>query len=139
MAYIASQGLLNALGLAWHEAIDSNVEGMVRFARYIVARYGARPIIWTLGGEVAGYDPDLRQERLDWWRQVALAVHAADVYGHPQTAHLTAERPIPDYYQGEDWLTFTLNQLGHGDVDFNVTQPSRLDSRRASADILFCR
>ena len=117
MAYIAERGLLNALGVAWHQAIDDNVEGIVRFARYLVARYGSYPVVWTLAGEVAGYDPTLRQARIDGWRDVALAIRDADDYAHPLTAHLTAERPIPSYYQDEDWLTFTLNQQGHGDVD----------------------
>lgn len=117
MEYIAAAGLVNAIGLAWYQAIDDDVAGMARFARYLVARYGAYPLVWTLGGEVAGYDPELRQRRLDGWRQVALAIKDADNYRHPITAHLTAERPIPSYYQDEDWLDLTLNQHGHGDVD----------------------
>jgi hypothetical protein len=117
MAYIAERGLLNAVGVAWHGAIDGDVEGMVRFARYLVARYGSHPVVWTLAGEVAGYDPELRQARLDGWRRVALGIRDADDYDHPRTAHLTAERPIPSYYQDEDWLSCTLNQHGHGDVD----------------------
>jgi hypothetical protein len=119
MAYIADSGLLNAVGLAWYPAIDGNVSGMVRFARYMVARYGSFPVAWTLGGEVAGYDPDRRQSRIDGWRQVALAIRDADDYQHPRAAHLTAERPLADYYQGEEWLTFTLNQHGHGDFDLS--------------------
>jgi hypothetical protein len=121
LAYIADHGLLNALGLAWHQAIDDNVVGMVRFARYLVARYGAYPVAWTLGGEVAGYDPEQRSARIDGWRAVALAIQQADDYDHPRTAHLTAERPIAPYYQGEDWLTLTLNQHGHGDVDMGTS------------------
>lgn len=117
MAYIAGCGLVNALGLAWHDAIDTDVAGMVSFAKYVVARYGSYPIVWTLAGEVAGYEPALRAQRLDGWRQVALAIRDADDYDHPQTAHLTAERPIPADYLGEDWHSLTLNQLGHGDVD----------------------
>lgn len=52
---------------------------------------------------------------------MALAIRDADGYRHPRTAHLTNERPIADYYQGEDWLTFTLNQLGHGDLDLGMS------------------
>jgi hypothetical protein len=120
MAYIADEGLVNALGLAWFPAADHDADGLARFARYIVARYGSYPIAWTLGGEVAGYDPRLRRSRIDGWRRVALAIRDADDYGHPRSAHLTNERPIADYYQGEDWLTFTLHQHGHGDLDLGV-------------------
>jgi hypothetical protein len=76
-------------------------------------------MVWTLGGEVAGYDPNRRQSRIDGWRQVALAIVGADGYDHPRTAHATAERPIAPFYQGEPWLTLTLNQHGHGDFDLD--------------------
>lgn len=119
MSYIADSGLVNALGIGWYAALDADPRGVARFARYLVARYGALPIVWTLAGEVAGYNADLRQTRIDGWRDVALAIQDADAYGHPITAHLTNERPIADYYQGEDWLSLTLNQLGHGDLDMS--------------------
>jgi hypothetical protein len=120
MAYLADRGLIVALGLGWHQTIDRDVEGVRRFAREIVARYGAYPIVWTLGGEVAGYEPELRQRRIDGWREVARTIQATDGYDHPRTAHATNERPIAPYYQGEDWLTLTLNQHGHGDQDLST-------------------
>jgi len=119
MSYIADSGLVNAFGIGWYAALDADPAGLVRFARYLVARYGTLPIVWTLGGEVAGYDADLRQNRIDGWREVALAIREADGYRHPITAHLTNERPIAGYYQDEDWLSLTLNQLGHGDLDMS--------------------
>ena len=120
MAYIADRGLVNAFGIGWHQAIDLDPAGMARFARYLVARYGAAAMVWTLGGEVAGYDPGLRAARIDGWRQVAHAIHDADDYQHPRTAHLTNERPIADYYQDEDWLDLTLHQHGHGDLELST-------------------
>lgn len=120
MAYIADRGMVNALGLSWFSAIDAGVETLQRFARYIVARYGSYPVVWTLGGEVAGYEPDRRQERIDAWREVGLTIREADGYDQPRTAHATAERPIAPYYQGEDWLTLTLNQHAHGDFDLST-------------------
>jgi hypothetical protein len=121
MAYIAERGLVHAVGLAWHAAVDEGTEALLRFARKFVARYGAYPIVWTLGGEVAGYDPDRRQQRIDAWREVAQAIRDIDGYAHPITAHLTNERPLASYYQDEDWLSFTLNQLGHGDFDMSAS------------------
>ena len=69
---------------------------------------------------MAGYDPARRTERLNAWRDVAVAIQDADAYGHLITAHLTNERPIASYYQDEGWLSFTLNQLGHGDLDMHA-------------------
>jgi hypothetical protein len=117
LAYVADSGLVLALGLAWYHAVDAKPERMVELARYVVARYGAYPMVWTLGGEVAGYEPELRRSRLDAWSRVARAIAAADCYSHPITAHLTCERPMPSEFQDEPWLTFALSQLGHGDLD----------------------
>ena len=115
--YVAASGLVHALGLAWYPAVDKDVPGLARLARYVVARYGSYPMTWTLGGEVAGYDPQLREQRINGWRSVALAIRETNSYRHPLTAHLTNERPLASYYQGEDWLDLTLHQHGHGDLD----------------------
>ncbi|MGN6762630.1 MAG: apiosidase-like domain-containing protein [Leifsonia sp.] len=119
MAYIAEAGLVHALGIGWHHAADEDPAALTRLARYVVARYGAYPVVWTLGGEVAGYDAARRADRIAAWRDVALAIRDIDDYHHPISAHLTNERPIAGYYQDEDWLTLTLNQLGHGDLDMD--------------------
>lgn len=123
MAYIAASGLVNAFGLAWYEAMDrpEATADLVRLARYVVARYGSLPMAWTLGGEVAGYDPARRQSRINGWRAVGRTITELDDYAHPRSAHLTNERPLADYYQTEEWPTFTLNQLGHGDHDLSPT------------------
>jgi len=121
MAYLAESGLVTALGLGWYPLVDTDLEGVKHFARYVVARYGAYPMVWTLGGEVAGYEPELRQSRIDRWREVALTIRDVDGYQHPITAHAAAERPIAPYCQDEDWLTLTLNQHGHGDFDLSTS------------------
>lgn len=117
MAYIADAGLVNALGQAWAFAIlgEHAVEHQKHLARYLVARYGAYPMVWTLAGEVAGYRKEGRAAMLDGWREVALEIEVRDGYGHLATAHYTNERPFADYYQDEPWMDFTLNQAGHGD------------------------
>jgi Protein of unknown function (DUF4038) len=88
MAYIASRGLVNAVGIAWYEAVDEDPTGLARFGEYLVARYGAAPMVWTFGGEVAGYERELREARINGWRTVAHAIRDADGYAHPRTAHL---------------------------------------------------
>lgn len=117
MKYLADAGLVTALGLGWHGAVDQGAERVVAIAREVVARYGAYPMVWTLGGEVPGYEPELVAERLDRWRTVAREIRAADEYRHPMTAHATNERPLPTYFVGDDWFDFALNQHGHGDSD----------------------
>ena len=114
MQYIADQGLVNAFGLGFHSNIDGHVTAEVRLAKYVVARYGALPMVWITAGEVAGYDPALRQARLDGWREVALEIFRDDTYHQPQTAHYT--KGWPTDYQGEGWLDFTMVQGSHGSL-----------------------
>jgi len=116
MYYLADLGFVNALGFAWFMSIINDIDNQKNLARYIVARYGALPIVWTLAGEVAGYsDGSERELCINGWREVAKYIEKLDGYGTLQTAHYTNERPFAEYYQDEDWFDFTLNQAGHGD------------------------
>lgn len=116
MYYLADLGFVNALGQAWFLSIQGAIEHEKNLARYIIARYGALPMVWTLAGEVAGYTGgEDRKHNIDGWREVAKYIEVMDGYGQLQTAHYTNERPFADYYQDEDWFDFTLNQAGHGD------------------------
>jgi hypothetical protein len=96
-------------------SVAGKLELQKNLARYIIARYGALPVVWTLAGEVAGYNGADRQVCIDGWREVALLVEKLDGYHNLQTAHYTNERPFASYYQNETWFDFTLNQAGHGD------------------------
>ncbi len=116
MYYLADSGFVNALGFAWSMSILKDAGLQKNLARYIVARYGALPIVWTLAGEVAGYGREEERTLLiNGWREVAEYIEKLDGYGTLQTAHYTNERPFADYYQEESWFDFTLNQAGHGD------------------------
>lgn len=120
MYYLADRGIVNALGFAWFMSIENNVEKYKNLARYIIARYGALPMVWTLAGEVGGYDKERQEVYINLWREVALVVQELDYYNHPQTAHYTNERPFPSYYQDEEWFDFTLSQGGHGDYVLSI-------------------
>lgn len=121
MYYLAGKGIVNALGLAWFMSIENNIDRYKQLARYIIARYGALPVVWTLAGETGGYIKGEPQKRyVDSWREVALYIEQNDGYHHLQTAHYTNERPFAEYYQEEDWMDFTLNQAGHGDFVISV-------------------
>lgn len=116
MYYLADLGLVNALGLCWFMSIIDQIPLWKNHARYMIARYGALPMVWTLAGEVAGYSPDpMRSRFINDWREVALYIEQIDSYANLQTAHYDNHRPFSDYYYDEDWYDFTLNQAGHGD------------------------
>lgn len=120
MYYLADKGLVNALGFAWFMSIENNVEKYQNLARYFMARYGALPMVWTLAGEVGGYDKEKQPFYVNEWRKIALYLQKINSYRHPMTAHYTNERPFAAYYQDEDWMDFTLNQAGHGDYVLSV-------------------
>lgn len=117
MHYVADCGLVNVLGLAWGSSMgqQTTLAEQMTLARYCVARYGALPVIWSIAGEVAGYDEESRERLIASWRKVAEATCAADHHLHPCTVHYTNERPFADYYWDEPWFDFVLNQAGHGD------------------------
>ena len=116
MYYLADLGLVNALGFAWFMSILDQVPLWKNMARYMIARYGALPMVWTLAGEVAGYSPEpARSQFINEWRKIALYIEEIDSYGTLQTAHYDNHRPFSDYYYDEAWFDFTLNQAGHGD------------------------
>lgn len=125
MKYIADAGLVNAIGFSWSDAIlKCGAERYKLLARYLVARYGAYPIVWTLAGELPGYNPDLCDTITDGWREVALEVERTDGYNNLQSVHLATNRPFPDIYQGEKWYDFAMSQAGHGDFDIHYTMYS---------------
>lgn len=120
MAYIANAGLVNAVGYSWGNAIlKCGVERYRVLAKYLVARYGAYPVIWTLAGEIPGYSPQAQQPMIDAWREIALETERCDGYHNLQSVHLGTDRPFPSIYQGEHWYDFAMSQAGHGDLDMH--------------------
>ena len=74
MKYIADAGLVNAIGYSWGAAIcrEGMVERYKLLAKYLIARYGAYPVVWTLAGELPGYFAATKQEMTDKWREIAI-------------------------------------------------------------------
>jgi len=99
------------------------VERMKKHWRYIVARWGAYPVVWCMAGEVLMPWYLGTQELGEWhenysekaraaWSEVAAYVRNTDPYRRPVTAHPNdaARRSLED-----DVLDFDMLQTGHGD------------------------
>lgn len=75
-----------------------------RYCRYLVARYGARPAIYLVGGDGSGYEPQVAAggDEIERW----------DAYGQPTGIHY---RPHADNcaHQQAAWLDFQWCQTGH--------------------------
>lgn len=81
-----------------------NGKEYARFCKYLVARYGADPAIWLVGGDGIGDAPGLAPggEIIEKW----------DDYEHPTGIHY-APHGITDSYQDAEWLDFQWAQTGH--------------------------
>jgi len=81
----------------------AGIEGIKRHWRYLVARYGALPTIWIIGGESQG----------PLWTEAARHVRETDPYGHPATVHpfQSGRSAVTD----ESVIDFDMLQTGHGD------------------------
>jgi len=75
-----------------------------RYCRYLVARYGARPAIYLVGGDGSGYEAQVPAGGKE--------VEAWDAYQQPAGIHY---RPHADNcaFQDADWLDFQWCQTGH--------------------------
>ncbi|MFV0458624.1 MAG: DUF4038 domain-containing protein [Actinomycetales bacterium] len=76
----------------------------VRYYRYLVARYGARPAIYLAGADGSG--------RLEQVEAGGKALQHADCYGQPIGLHYQPHSPA-DAHQDAEWLDFQWCQTGH--------------------------
>ena len=83
----------------------AGVNGIKRHWRNLVARYGAYPTVWIIGGESAGPQ----------WTEVAKYVQKIDAYHRPSTIH--PGRSARDSVTDETVINFDMLQTGHGDWD----------------------
>ncbi len=88
LQHLVDTGLVPAIVGAWGRAdCDAmrhvGVEGLKRHWRYLIARYGAYPVFWILGGELHNHTK--------WgegtWGEVGRHVREIDPYHTPITAH----------------------------------------------------
>ena len=79
-------------------------EEYARYCRYLVARYGSRPVIYLVGGDGSGYEPQVAAggDEIEHW----------DAYQQPTGIHY---RPHADNCAHQDaaWLDFQWCQTGH--------------------------
>ncbi len=75
-----------------------------RYCRYLVARYGARPAVYLVGGDGTGREPQVAAggEEIERW----------DAYRQPTGIHY---RPhiVANAHQDAEWLDFQWCQTGH--------------------------
>ncbi|MET1006815.1 MAG: DUF5060 domain-containing protein, partial [Propionibacteriaceae bacterium] len=79
-------------------------EEYARYCRYLVARYGAGPVIYLVGADGSGQEPQIEAG--------GRAVQRWDAYGQPTGIHYRPHA-TNDAHQAADWLDFQWCQTGH--------------------------
>lgn len=83
-------------------------EDYARYCRYLVARYGARPAMWLIGGDGPAEDPFV-VEQLDAAGEM---VEKWDAYAQPTGIHYSPHAQNRTH-QDKRWLDFQWCQTGH--------------------------
>jgi hypothetical protein len=112
--HLARQGFVIALGCGHFKNSTVIPEAdLCRWARYLVARYGAHPVVWITCQEMNAPENDSKDNRISVWRSVAKAIAECDGYRHPHSAHQwvldVATRPLGK----EPWHNWFALQGGH--------------------------
>ena len=119
--FLLDHGMVPAIVGAWGATLNQmGVPKLEQHWRYLVARYGAYPVFWILGGEVldpppevAGhYDSLIQSGIVRGWTEVARYLRATDPYHHPLTVH-EESAPYDTALQDESLTDFDLFQIGH--------------------------
>jgi hypothetical protein len=80
---------------------------VARLARYVMARWGAYHVVWSLGG-----DGDFSGRRAERWRRIGRTVAEA-TYGRPMTMHPCGLAWNADEFRNEPWFSFVAYQTCH--------------------------
>jgi len=86
--HLVDSGIVPAIVGAWGRGDCNSMEAfgpvsLKRHWRYLIARYGAYPVMWILAGEIA----DETKWGIGPWAEVAKYVREIDPYKHPLTCH----------------------------------------------------
>ena len=79
--------------------------------RYMVARWGAYPVVWILGG-----DGNYREEKAERWKRIGSGIFG-DNPDAPVAMHCGGKQWIADEFRNESWMQIVGYQSGHGDSD----------------------
>jgi len=96
------------------------VEAAKRFWRYLVARWGAYPVIWCIAGEalmpyyLSSTPKEDTETQLQGWTQVTAYVRQLDPFHNPITIHPTAD--ARDQVTDMSLLDIHMLQTGHSGV-----------------------
>lgn len=114
LKHLADNGLVPAIVGAWGRGDCNSIQkfgaaSIKRHWRYLIARYGAYPVMWILAGEIpeeteAGHGP---------WAEVATYLRSIDPYHHPLACHTYDARKLAK----DDIPVIDFDMVGGGGHD----------------------
>jgi hypothetical protein len=123
LGYLVEQGFTPCIVGAWGYFMPwMGVEKMKAHWRYLIARYGAWPVVWCAAGEAnlpwylaKGFAYDDR-EQVHEWTKVLRFIRDTDPWHRPLTLHPTGIGPLTSRHSTDDanLLDFDMLQTPHG-------------------------
>ena len=118
--HLVAQGLVPCVVGCWGYFLPlMGADRMRKHWRYLIARWGAYPVVWCLAGEGSmpyylsqQKEEDARLQR-QGWTEVGRYVHQTDPYAHLVTIH--PSRSARDTVNDPSVLDFDMLQTGHSD------------------------
>jgi hypothetical protein len=142
--YLLDQGLIPAIVGAWGPLLEkTGIEVLKKHWRYVIARYGAYPAFWIVGGEI--FDPSEENSKLfpdsfrymftRGWTNLTRYVRDTDPYHHPMSVH---EAPPPFDYpvQDESLTDFDLFQSSHFGWGSIAAEVAQMDTHYARTSVV---
>jgi hypothetical protein len=118
--HLVDQGIVPCIVGCWGYFLPiMGVAKMKQHWRYLIARWGAYPVIWCLAGEGAmpyylskTHDTDAATQK-HGWTELARYVRTTDAFAHPITIH--PSRSARNCVDDASVLDFDMLQTGHDD------------------------
>lgn len=124
LGYLVDQGMTPCIVGAWGYFIPwMGVEKMKAHWRYLIARYGAWPVVWCAAGEanlpyyLAPHFPYDDRNQVHDWTAVMKYIRATDPFHRLLTVHPTAINRLTARHATDDpnLLDFDMLQTSHGE------------------------
>ena len=122
LGHLVECGLVPCIVGAWGYHLPwMGDQRLAQHWRYLVARYGAWPVVWCLAGEanMPYYLSDRKNAdralQSAGWTRVAREIRRIDPFGRPLTVHPSGGRSAREMLNDAGVLHFDMLQTGHGD------------------------
>jgi hypothetical protein len=136
---LVQNGFVPCIFGSWGDwLLKLGIEKMKQHWRYLIARYGAYPVVWSLCGEVGCLYPitstadEAENERSRTflragWSDIARYIGRMDPYRHPLTAHPNGGTESRENLEEDVPLTVAMLQTGHSFRNLQGRIPGMLD------------